>query len=82
MPVATNQHCHTEGTSVEILTSKGGKGRVVNLLVEQSRKTAVMAKQKQMANRADLSANDKANPCGHPACGFVGKNAGRIESLT
>ena len=67
---------------MEILTSKGGKGRVVNLLVKQYRKTVVMAKQKQMADRADLSANDKANPCGHPACGFVGKTAGRIESLT
>ena len=80
--MVTNQHHHTERTSVEILTSKGGKGRVVNLLVKQYRKTLMMAKQKQIANSADLSANDKANPCSHPACGFVGKTAGRIKSLT
>ena len=46
LPAATNLHCHTEGTSVEILTlntvlylglpsNEGGKGRVVNLPVKQ-----------------------------------------------
>lgn len=40
-PVSKNQHHHTEGTSVEILSTylgltsnKGGKGRVVNLLAK------------------------------------------------
>ena len=45
LPAATQLHCHTKGTSVEILTlntvlylglpsNKGGKGRVVNLPVK------------------------------------------------
>ena len=33
----------------------------------------MMAKQKQMANKADPSAHGDANPCGHPACRFVRK---------
>ena len=53
-----------------------GKGRVA----KQCRKTAMIAKQEQMANTADSSAHDKANPCGHPACIFVRKTAGRIDS--
>ena len=40
----------------------------------------MMAKQKQMANKADPSAHGDANPCGHPACRFVRKTAGRIDS--
>ena len=32
-----------------------------------------------MANKADSSAHGKANPCGHPACIFVGKTTGHID---
>ena len=35
---------------------------------------------KQMASKADSSARGKANPTGHPACRFVGKTAGPIDS--
>ena len=41
---------------------------------------AMIAKQEQMANTADSSAHGKANTCGHPACIFVRKTAGRIDS--
>ena len=58
-------------------SDKGGKGRVVNLVEKQS---TMMAKLKQMANKADSSAHGDANPCGHLACRFVRKTAGRIDS--
>ena len=58
----------------------GGKGRVVNSLAKQYRKCAMIAKQKQIVNMADSSAHGKENPCSHPACRFVGKTAGRIDS--
>ena len=86
LPVATNQHRRTEELQWKhlpntVLTSnEGGKGRVVNLLVKQCRKCHMIAKQKQMANMADSSAHGKANPCGHPACRFLGKTARRIHS--
>ena len=40
----------------------------------------MMAKQKQVANKDDSSAHGKANPCGHPACRFVGKSTGHIDT--
>ena len=52
----------------------------MNLIVKQCRKSAIMAKQTQMANKADSSAHGKANPCGHPACRFVGKTAEHIDA--
>ena len=61
-------------------SNEGGKGRVVNLLAKQCRKSAMMAKQKQMANKPDSSAHGEANRCDHSACRFVGKTAGRIDS--
>ena len=71
----------TQHNSYPGLTSnKGGKGRVVNLLAKQCRKTDMIAKQEQMANKADLSAHGKPNPCGHPTCRFVGKTAGCTDS--
>ena len=36
-------------------------------------------KQLQMANKADSSANGKANPYSHPACTFAGKTSGCID---
>lgn len=39
-----------------------------------------MAKQKQMANKANSSARGKANPCGHPASRFVAETARRIDA--
>ena len=36
---------------------------IINLLMKQCRKSAMMAKQKQMVNTADSSAYGKANPC-------------------
>ena len=40
----------------------------------------MIAKPKQIVNKADLSAYGKANPCGYPKCRFVGKIAERIDS--
>ena len=64
-------------TYLGLTSNKGGKGRVVNLLVKQSRTIAMIAK--QMVNKADSSAHGKANPCGHPMCRFVGKTTGHID---
>ena len=47
---------------------------------KQCRKTATIAKQEQMVNKADSSAHGKANPCGHPAWRFIGNTTGRIDS--
>ena len=41
---------------------QGWEGQVVNLLAMQCRKTAMIARQKHMANKADSSAHGKANP--------------------
>ena len=60
--------------------NEGLKGKVVNMLASKVEKLAVMAKQKQMANKANSSARDKANPWGHPASSFVGETAGRIDA--
>ena len=62
-----------------LTSNEGGKGKEVNLLAKQCRKIAMMAEQKQMVNKADLSAHGKANPCGQPACRFVGKTTGHID---
>ena len=40
----------------------------------------MMAKQTQMANKADSSAHGQADPYGHLTCRFVGKTPGRIDS--
>ena len=57
-----------------------GQGSKFGSEAKLCRKCAMMAKQKQMANKANLSAHGDANPCCHPACIFVGKTAGRIDS--
>ena len=63
-----------------LTSNEDEKDREVNLLAKQCRKSAKMAKPKQMANKADSSAHGKARPCGHPACKFIGKWAGRMDS--
>ena len=38
-----------------------------------------MAEKQQIVNKADSSAQGKANTRGQPTCRFVGKTAGRID---
>ena len=63
-----------------LTSNEDDKDREVNLLAKQCRKSAKTAKPKQMANKADSSAHGKARPCGHPACKFIGKTAGQMDS--
>ena len=67
-------------TYLGLTSNKGGKDRVVNLLVKHFRKSTVMAKQKKMANKVDSSALGRANPYGHPTYRFVAKTTGCIDS--
>ena len=53
---------------------------IINLLMKQCRKSAMMAKQKQMVNTAVFISIWQGKPLRtHPACRFVAKTAGHIE---
>ena len=80
LPAATNQHRHLPNTYLGQTSNKGGKGLGRKFLAKHCSNTAIIAKLQQMANTADLSAHGEANPCGHPACIFFRKTAGRIDS--
>ena len=66
-------------TYLGLTSNEGGRGRVVNLLGKQCRKSAMMAKEKQMANEADREHMARQTPSGHFACRFVEQTTGRID---
>ena len=58
----------------------GREGQGRKLLAKHCSNTAMIVKLFQMANTADSSAHGEVNPCGHPACIFVRKTAGQVDS--
>ena len=59
---------------------QGREGQGSKLLAKHCRNTAMLAKLEQMVNTSDSSARGEANPCGHPACIFVRKTTGHVDS--